>query len=296
MATVNFTSLLGLALPTSGDLEGTWGDEVNDKITTLLDFAIAGSTALSTDADVTLTATTGAANQARQAILLCTGARTGLQTVTAPAASKTYVVINATTGGHGVKVVGVGPTTGVTIPAGDLALVTWNGSDFAVVGVTVSATQTLLNKTISLTANTVTGTGAEFDTACSDQNFVFESDIGTTVQAYDADTAKTDVTQTFTVPQRGTVTTDNDLSFNLNATNNFTCTPTAGGTLTFTDITAGQSGFIKLVNGSNYAIAAHANTKVTSTFLATVSATGTYIISYYSDGTNVFCATAGAMA
>ena len=122
------------------------------------------------------------------------------------------------------------------------------------------------------------------------------SDIGVSVQAYDVDTAKLDADQSWTGSQRGAITTDNDLSFDLNAANNFTCTPTAGGTLTFTNITAGQSGFIKLVNGSNYAIAAHANTKVTTTFLTTVSATGTYIISYYSDGTNVFCATAGAMA
>lgn len=99
----------------------------------------------------------------------------------------------------------------------------------------------------------------------------------------------------WTARQLGAVTADNDLSFDLNATNNFSCTPTAGGALTFTNITAGQSGFIKLVNGSNYAITAHANTKVTSTFLNTISATGTYIISYFSDGTNVFCATAGAM-
>ena len=53
--------------------------------------------------------------------------------------------------------------------------------------------------------------------------------IGTDVQAYDVDTAKTDVLQTYTLSQRGTVTTDNDLSFNMNATNNFKCTPTAGG-------------------------------------------------------------------
>jgi hypothetical protein len=120
------------------------------------------------------------------------------------------------------------------------------------------------------------------------------SDIG--AEPADAQIAKTDVAQTFTLPQRGTVTTDNDLSFDLSATNNFTCTPTAGGTLTFTNIAAGQSGFIKLVNGSNYAITAAATTKVTTTFLATISATGTYIISYFSDGTNVYCATAGSMA
>jgi hypothetical protein len=120
--------------------------------------------------------------------------------------------------------------------------------------------------------------------------------IGTDVQAYDVDTAKTDVTQTFTTPQRGTQTTDNDLSFNLATTNFWNCTPSGGGALTFTNIPTGQGGTIKFVNGSNYAITAAATTKVTSTFLATISATGTYILSYYADGTNVYVSTAGAMA
>lgn len=106
--------------------------------------------------------------------------------------------------------------------------------------------------------------------------------------------ASTSATQTFTAPQRATVTSDNDLSFDLNATNNFSCTPTAGGTLTFTNIAAGQSGFILLVNGSNYAIAAHTNTKITATDLAKISATGTYVISYFSNGTNVYCVVGGA--
>lgn len=125
-----FTSLLGLSLPATGELAGTWGDTVNNGITSLLDNAIAGTTTLSTDANVTLTTTTGAANQARQAILLCTGARTAQRTITAPAASKTYVVINATTGGFAVQLVGAGPTTGITVVSGERALVAWNGSDF----------------------------------------------------------------------------------------------------------------------------------------------------------------------
>ena len=131
-----YTSLLGLALPTTGELDGAWGTTVNDAITGLLDTAVAGTTTLSTDADVTLTTTTGAANQARQAVLLCSGARTALRTITAPAQSKTYTVINATTGGFGVKLVGVGPTTGVTIGNGKKALVAWDGSDFVVVSST----------------------------------------------------------------------------------------------------------------------------------------------------------------
>ena len=130
MAVTNFSPLLGLALPTTGDLSGTWGTVVNVSITDLIDSAIAGTTTLSSDVDVTLSTTNGAANQAREAILLCSGARTGIKTITAPTQSKTYIVINATTGGYAVKVVGSGPTTGVTIPNGEKALIAWNGSDF----------------------------------------------------------------------------------------------------------------------------------------------------------------------
>jgi len=124
------TPLLGLELPVTGTLSGTWGDTVNNSITSLLDTAVAGTTTLSTDADVTLTATASVANQARSAILLCTGARTALRTITAPAQSKVYVIQNLTTGGFSVKLVGVGPTTGITILNGEEALVAWNGSDF----------------------------------------------------------------------------------------------------------------------------------------------------------------------
>jgi hypothetical protein len=95
---------------------------------------------------------------------------------------------------------------------------------------------------------------------------------------------------------RGTVTTDNDGSFDMDVTNNFKCTPTGAFTLTFTNITAGQSGFILLINGSNYTVSAHANTKVSATALATISATGTYLLSYFSDGTNVYVVNSGALA
>lgn len=137
MAVTNFSTLLGLALPTTGDLSGTWGDTVNNSITSLIDSAVAGTTTLSTDTDVTLTTTNGASNQARSAVLLWTasnGATT--RNITAPAQSKAYVVINAGTGS--VVVRGAGPTTGVTIVSGEKALVAWNGSDFVKVSTTVS--------------------------------------------------------------------------------------------------------------------------------------------------------------
>jgi len=130
-----YTSLLGLALPVEGELSGTWGDVVNDSITSLLDSAVAGTTTITTDADVTLTTTTGVANQARSAVLVWSPASgTVTRTITAPAQSKAYIVVNATGGTQSIKVVGVGPTTGVTIVAGEKCVIAWNGSDFVKVG------------------------------------------------------------------------------------------------------------------------------------------------------------------
>lgn len=103
--------------------------------------------------------------------------------------------------------------------------------------------------------------------------------------------------QSWTGSPRATPVTDNDGSFDMNAGLDFLCTPTAGFTLTFTNITQGQRGCIYLVNGSNYTIAAAATTKVTSTLLASIRATGEYWLSYWSpDGTNVLVTHAGDFA
>jgi hypothetical protein len=118
------TALIGLLLPTQGTLNGTWGDAVNSQITSLIDSAIAGTTELTADADAVLSATVTAPNEARQAILLCTGVRTAVRTISPPSSSKTYVVINTTTGGFGVTI------GGVTIPAGYACAVAWNGASF----------------------------------------------------------------------------------------------------------------------------------------------------------------------
>ena len=132
--TVNATSLLGLALPVTGTETGTWGDTVNNSLTSLVDTAVAGVTTLSTDADVTLTTTTLAANQARQAILLWTATGSTTRNITAPAQSKTYTVINNSGGTQSIVIRGAGPTTGVTVIKGEYCTVAWNGSDFVKTG------------------------------------------------------------------------------------------------------------------------------------------------------------------
>ena len=85
----------------------------------------------------------------------------------------------------------------------------------------------------------------------------------------------------------GTLTTDNDGSFSMSASNNFKCTPSGNFTLTFTNIVA-QSGNILLVNSGGHTVSAHANTKVDAKLLSTVSSAGTYLLAYFSDGTNVY--------
>jgi hypothetical protein len=140
MAT-SYTSLLGLALPTTGELSGTWGDVVNNYISTYIDAAVAGTQTITTD--TTLTKSTGSAlgsTSSQYMVLLCSPASANI-TVTAPAASKTYVVIN-TSGTYSVTIRGAGPTTGVVIPASDKALVAWNGSDFVRVGSSAGGSNT----------------------------------------------------------------------------------------------------------------------------------------------------------
>ena len=156
MAVTTFSPLLGLALPTTGDLSGTWGTTVNDSITSLIDSAVAGATTLSTDTDATLTTTDGAANQARNAIILWTasnGATT--RTVTAPAKSKAYIVINSGTGSVIVKA--SGRPSGPTIASGYKALIAYDGTDFVKVASSVVNLASEVTGTLPI-ANGGTGT------------------------------------------------------------------------------------------------------------------------------------------
>lgn len=137
--TTGNTTLLGLALPVNGELDGTWGDTVNASITSLLDSAVAGTITLSADADVTLTDTALVANQARSAVLRWTANGSVTRNITAPARSKAYIVSNATAGTQSIVIRGAGPTTGVTIPAGKNALVAWNGTDFVTIANNISS-------------------------------------------------------------------------------------------------------------------------------------------------------------
>lgn len=133
------TSLIGLTLPTTGSLSGTWGDTVNNAISQIVDVAVAGTQTISTDADITLSVTTGSAsstgltgNSSQYAVILWTAAGTVTRTITVPAQSKTYVVINKSST-QSITVQGV-TGTGVTVTAGTRAIIAWDGTNFVNVG------------------------------------------------------------------------------------------------------------------------------------------------------------------
>jgi len=165
-----------------------------------------------------------------------------------------------------------------------------NGSSF------LQITNNLSDLNNAATARTNLGLEIGTDVQAYDATIVVDADIGVTVQAYDADTLKADTADTITAPMRGTVTTDNDLSFDMNVTNNFKATPTGTGTLTFTNITAGQSGNIYLDNSGGHVISAAATTFISAADLTKISTAGKYFVSYYSaDGTNVLVSASSAV-
>lgn len=176
---IGYTSLLALVQPVDGTEVGTWGDDVNNGVSSILDVAVAGTQNITTDANVTLTitqATSSGTNlsstSAQYAILLLSGARTATRTITLPASSKTYTVMNSTTGGY-AQTVG-----GLTIAVGEYCTIAYNTSSsswvktstqsgagvFSTVTATVAyqgdfSNSTLLSRTLftTTTANSTTG-------------------------------------------------------------------------------------------------------------------------------------------
>lgn len=140
MAT-SYTTLLGLALPVTGELSGTWGDTVNNYISNYIDAAVAGSLTLT--ADTTLTKTTGTslgATSSQYAVIIASPASAAI-TITAPAASKVYVV-NNTSATYTVTFKATGQT-GVTIATSEKCVVAYNGTDFVKVASTVVSAASL---------------------------------------------------------------------------------------------------------------------------------------------------------
>ena len=192
-------------------------------------------------------------------------------------------------GTSGDVTVTVGAGTGITVNASDVQVATTyaGGTSIASVG--------------TVTAGTWEGTdvgtahGGTGSSTTSGARTNLGVAIGSDVQAYDADTAKLDVDQSWSGSQRGTPSTVTNGTLDLDTANNFLYTPAAADVLEFTNETTGQSGFIKLINPSAYTISLGSEVKAVSTFATDVTVAGTYLVTYFSDGTDVYVSASAAL-
>ena len=109
-----------------------------------------------------------------------------------------------------------------------------------------------------------------------------------------ADTAITTADTSWSGSQRGTPATVTDGTLDLDTANNFQYTPAGADVFEFTNEEVGQSGFVKLINPSAYAISVGSEVKKGASW--DVSTAGTYLVSYYCDGTNVYVSASEALS
>ena len=182
----------------------------------------------------------------------------------------------------------------------------FDGSDdisFAVVD-TSANTINFIDSTVS-SSFTLTGDSGSNQTINSGETLDVAGGTGidtvvgatdTVTVAIDATVPQLATTNTFTGVNRNALTVDNDGSFDMNANNNFKCTPSGNFALTFTNFADGQSGYILLINSGGHTVSLHANSKADANLATTVTSAGTYLISYVSDGTNAYLTNSAVFA
>jgi hypothetical protein len=149
--TTQYTPILKLALPVQGELSGTWGDVVNDNITSMVEQAIAGLSVVNTwtTNSHVLTTANGTTAESRAAMLSLTDsgtALTGAGSVICPALSKVYIVKNGTAQVITVK---TAAGSGIAVPVGKTMLVYCDGTNVL----------EAVDHVVTLSAGTLTITG-----------------------------------------------------------------------------------------------------------------------------------------
>lgn len=154
--TTAYSPILKLALPVTGELDGAWGDVVNDNITSMVEEAIAGLATINTwaGASHTLTTADGTTSEARCAILQCSGTPGAAATVVCPAVTKLYVLKNGVAGGFAVTLK-TASGTGIAVPNGKVMWLYCDGTN--VVDATTHLSSLTLGSALPVASG---GTGA----------------------------------------------------------------------------------------------------------------------------------------
>ncbi|MDA7809684.1 hypothetical protein N8970_00610 [bacterium] len=187
MATA-YTTSLKLALPTQGELTGTWGDTLNNQVTSMVEEAVAGLKTIDTWStnSATLSTADGSTSESRAAILNLTDTTSdlsGAATLICPAASKVYIIKNGT--GETVTVK-TASGSGIAVSNGNTSMVFCDGTNVveAVTGITgnldVGGNLTVGgNATVTGTTTFNGGTLTLGDSAAD--NVVFGADVNSSI-------------------------------------------------------------------------------------------------------------------
>jgi hypothetical protein len=151
-----YSPSLKLTLIGDGDQSGIWGQTTNTNLGTLIEQAIAGVQGITmSDANYTLTNFNGTLDEARNAVLVVTGTNNGVRDLIPPVVEKLYTIVNNTTGGFAIRVIGASGT-GVNIPNGSTRTVYCDGTNFVLANYnTVVAAGTGINVATSGDTTTV---------------------------------------------------------------------------------------------------------------------------------------------
>jgi hypothetical protein len=129
MATT-YSNSLKIALIGDGDQSGIWGQTTNTNLGTLVEQAITGVESITmSNANYTLTDFNGTLNEARNAVLVVTGANSAIRNVIPPVVPKLYTIVNNTSGGFAIRIIGA-TGTGVLVANGTTQNVYCDGLNF----------------------------------------------------------------------------------------------------------------------------------------------------------------------
>jgi hypothetical protein len=131
------------------------------------------------------------------------------------------------------------------------------------------------------------------DTAVTSAKLGTGALIGTNIQAFDTDTAKTDVAQSFSKAQRGTVIAHGSLIANTAFRQDFSLgnmfSMTLAGSITINNPTnqvAGQAGNITITNGGSHTVSWGADWDFAGGAVPVITVSGTDVLSYYVTSAN----------
>lgn len=190
-----FTTSLRLVKQAAGENASTWGTIFNQQFADLIDTAISGyATKALSDADTTLTAANGAADESRAMYLRFTGTLTQARNIIVPTASKLYVIANDATHSLTIKTSG---GTGVAVGNGQRRLVFCDGTN-VVEPITSLASGTVISDGTS--SHTVGYLNIPQISKSVDYTLVL-SDAGKHIYHPSADTTA----RTWTIPANGSV-------------------------------------------------------------------------------------------